>query len=117
MIQRRKVIIGTLSAAAAVATIGGSAPGSASAESTAASGREEKSSPAVVPVRLSVTPSNEATAGSPAIPIVVTFQAGTLGRGAVTSGETVVGGSVDADGTWRSTGKLAYGKTYRVIVT
>lgn len=117
MIQRRKVIIGTLSAAAAVATIGGSAPRSASADSTAASGPGAKSSPPVAPVRLSVTPSHEATAVSPATPIVVAVQAGTLQSVAVTSGATVVGGSVQADGTWHSTGKLAYGKTYRVIVT
>ncbi|MFI5892414.1 Ig-like domain-containing protein [Actinoplanes sp. NPDC051513] len=116
MIQRRKVIIGTLSAAAAVATVGGSAPGSASAEPTAA-GPEEKSSPPVAPVRLSVTPSSGATAVSPATPIVVAVRAGTLKSVAVTAGGTVVSGSVQDDGTWRSTGALAYGKTYRVIVT
>ncbi|HEX5205365.1 MAG TPA: Ig-like domain-containing protein [Actinoplanes sp.] len=116
MIQRRKVIIGTLGAAAAVATIGGSAPGSASAEPATAA-PERAGGPPVAPVRLSVTPSGGATAVSPATPIVVAVQSGTLKSVAVTSGGTVVSGSVQADGTWRSAGALAYGRTYRVIVT
>lgn len=116
MIQRRKVIIGTLSAAAAVATIGGSAPGTAIAETTAGAGPEEKSAP-VAPVRLSVTPGSGATGVSPAIPVAVTVRNGRLQSVAVTSGGKVVSGSVQADGTWRSTGDLGYGKTYKVVVT
>ncbi|MFF5290299.1 L,D-transpeptidase [Paractinoplanes globisporus] len=120
MIERRKVIIGSLGAAATLATVGGSASGSASAGTAAAAGREEKGGAPVVPVapvRLSVTPGSGATAVSPATPIVVAVQSGELRTVAVTSGGTVVSGSVQADGTWRSTGNLAYGKTYRVIVT
>lgn len=117
MIERRKVIIGTLSAAAATATIGGSAPGSASAEITGAARPQEKASVPVAPVRLSVTPASGASAVSPATPIVVTAEDGKLQSVAVTAGGTKVGGSVQADGTWRSTGHLAYGKTYQVVVT
>src|SRR5689334_21983337 len=92
MIQRRKVIIGTLSAAAAVATVGGSAPGSAIADPATApgnsgvSGREEKASLAVVPVRLTVTPAMEATGVSPTSPIVVTVENGELRSVEVTAG-------------------------------
>src|SRR5690242_11838704 len=104
MIQRRKVIVGTLSAAAAVATIGGSAPGSASAETTAEAGREkreEKASVPAAPVRLSVTPASGATAVSPASPVVVKAENGALREVAVTAGGTKVDGSLQADGSWR----------------
>ena len=120
MIQRRKVIVGTLSAAAAVATIGGSAPGSASAETTAEAGREkreEKASVPAAPVRLSVTPASGATAVSPASPVVVKVENGALREVAVTAGGTKIDGSVQADGTWRSDDALAYGKTYKVVAT
>ena len=120
MIQRRKVIIGSLGAAAAagVATIGGSAPVTASARTTtAATGREEKISAPTAPVRLSVTPHSAAAAVSPANPIVVTAKDGVLQSVAVTAGGKKVAGSVGADGTWRSTDDLDYGKTYKVVVT
>ncbi|MEU4237511.1 Ig-like domain-containing protein [Actinoplanes sp. NPDC026619] len=117
MIQRRKVIIGTLSAAAGVATIGGSAPGRASAETTTTPGLTEKAAVPVVPVRLSVTPAGGAAAVTPATPIVVVAQSGELRSVAVTAGAKTVSGAVQSDGTWRSTGKLDYGKTYKVVVT
>ena len=117
MIQRRKVIVGTLSAAAAAVTLGGSAPSSANARTAVVAGPEEKGSVPVAPVRLSVTPRSGATAVSPATPIVVTVEDGELQSVAVTAGTTKVGGSVRADGTWRSTDELDYGKTYKVVVT
>lgn len=117
MIQRRKVIIGTLSAAAAATTIGGSAPSSASTRSIATTGREEKASVPAAPVRLGVTPASGATTVSPASPVVVTVENGALRSVAVTTGGTKVDGSVQADGTWQSAGNLAYGKTYKVVAT
>ncbi|GIM91285.1 Ig-like domain-containing protein [Paractinoplanes toevensis] len=117
MIQRRKVIIGTLGVAAAAATVGGSAPGPANAETTTAAGPEEKGGGPVTPVRLSVTPGTGSKTVSPSTPIVVTVRDGDLQSVAVTAGPAKIAGSVQADGTWRSTGKLAYGKTYRVVVT
>ncbi|WP_433361542.1 Ig-like domain-containing protein [Actinoplanes sp. CA-142083] len=118
MIQRRKVIIGTLSAAAAVATVGGSAPGSANAETPAAGPAklEEKAS-LPLPIRLAVTPAGGATGVSPTSPVVVTVENGELREVAVTAGATKVGGALQADGTWRSTGDLQYGKTYKVVAT
>ncbi|GAA2616761.1 L,D-transpeptidase [Paractinoplanes durhamensis] len=118
MIQRRKVIVGTLSAAVAVATVGGSAPGSASAETPTTGGPEtEKSLPKPAPVQLTVTPGNGAATVSPANPVVVTVRNGELRTVAVTAGATKVDGEVQADGTWRSSGALAYGKTYKVVAT
>jgi lipoprotein-anchoring transpeptidase ErfK/SrfK len=116
MIQRRKVIIGTLGAAA-VATVGGSAPVSAITTPAVAAGREENVSVPVVPVRLSVTPASGATAVSPANPIVVTVEGAELRSVDVTSGGTKVAGSVRPDGTWHSTDDLDYGKTYKVVAT
>jgi lipoprotein-anchoring transpeptidase ErfK/SrfK len=54
---------------------------------------------------------------SPASPIVVTVGNGQLRTVAVTAGRTKVDGALRADGTWRSTGELDYGKTYKVVVT
>ena len=116
MIQRRKVIIGTLGAAVAT-TIGGSAPSTAIAEVTEAARPQEKRSVPAAPVRLSVTPASGATAVSPASPVVVTVEDGALQSVAVTAGGTKIRGSVRADGTWRSTDELDYGKTYKVVVT
>jgi lipoprotein-anchoring transpeptidase ErfK/SrfK len=117
MIERRKVIIGTLGAAAAV-TIGGSAaPSSAGTQPAEAAGREEKAKAPVVPVRLTVTPAAGAATVSPATPVVVAVENGALRSVEVTAGGTKVDGSVQADGTWRSSDDLAYGKTYKVVAT
>ena len=120
MIQRRKVIIGALGAAAAATTIGGSAPHAASAGTTAeanGANREEKASVPPAPVRLGVTPAGGATAVSPATPVVVTVANGALRSVEVTAGGAKVDGSVQPDGSWRSAGDLAYGKTYKVVAT
>ncbi|MEU7903424.1 Ig-like domain-containing protein [Actinoplanes sp. NPDC049118] len=114
MIQRRNVIIGALGMAAAAAAAGCSSP------RTAAPGTGNWIEPVAnteVPVRLSVTPASGATGVSPAGPIVVTAEHGTLQSVVVTAGKTKVSGSVQADGTWRSTDELAYGKAYKVVAT
>jgi lipoprotein-anchoring transpeptidase ErfK/SrfK len=118
MIQRRKVIIGTLSAAAAVATVGGSAPGRASAEPTeAAPGAPVEEKTVAAPVRLTVTPAGGAAGVLPVTPVVVEIENGELRTVAVTAGATKVAGSVGADGHWRSDDDLDYGKTYKVVAT
>lgn len=114
MIQRRTVIKGTLSAAAVV-SVGGSAPVSAKTNNTTATaGPEPKSSG---PVRLSVTPQSGATLVSPATPIVVTVENAQLRSVDVTAGKTTVAGSLQEDGSWHSTAPLDYGKTYKVTAT
>src|SRR5690242_18993579 len=98
MIQRRKIIIGTLGAAAAATAIGGSAPIAASAGTTAAAGREEKTSLPPAPVKLTVSPASGSV--SPATPVVVTAENGTVQSVAVTTGGAKVAGEVQPDGTW-----------------
>jgi len=114
MIQRRKIIIGALGMAAAAAAAG------CSSHRTASPGTSDWIEPvanAEQPVRLSVTPASGATGVSPVKPIVVTAEHGTLRSVIVTTGKTKVSGSMQADGTWRSTGDLAYDKTYKVVAT
>ena len=68
-------------------------------------------------VRMSVTPAADAKAISPADPIVVTAESGTLQSVAVTGGTKAVAGALSSDKrTWRSSGTLEYGKTYTVTV-
>ena len=121
MIQRRRLIIGTLGTAASVAAVGGSSPSTASASSAVASnpvGCSGKSiAPPAAPVQLSLTPATRAKGVSPAEPVVVTVNGGALQSVSVTTGKTKVSGSVQADGTWRSTDDLAYGKTYKVTAS
>ena len=122
MIQRRKVILGTLGATAVVAAAGGSASNRASASTTVtagsvASGGQPAATPAAVPVRLSVTPAAAAKGVSPGKPVVVTAEGGTLQSVTVTAGKETVSGAVQTDGSWQSTEDLAYGATYKVTAS
>jgi lipoprotein-anchoring transpeptidase ErfK/SrfK len=121
MIRRRKVILGALGATAAIAAAGGSASSSASASTTVASGpvasNRRLATPTAVPVRLSVSPAAAAKGVSPAKPVVVTAEGGTLLSVTVTTGKEKVSGAMQSDGTWRSTEDLAYGHTYKVIAS
>ena len=114
MIQRRKIIIGALGVAAAAVTAGCS---SHRTTNSGAGGWIEPSTVAEPPVQLKVTPASGATGVSPAKPIVVAAEQGTLKSVVVTTGKTKVSGSIQADGTWRSTDDLAYGKKYKVVTT
>jgi len=118
MIQRRKVIIGAVGVAAAAAAAGCSSPGKAgdgvsSWVETAADAEKA----VVAPVRLSVTPAKGNTDVSPVKPIIVSAANGTLQSVTVTAGKAKIDGTMQDDGTWRSTEDLAYGKKYTVTVT
>ncbi|GLW27560.1 L,D-transpeptidase [Actinoplanes regularis] len=117
MIQRRKVIIGTIGAAAAAATAGGSAPGTANASIQVTAEQAGTVPPPPAPVLLNVVPASGATGVSPAKPIVVTVESGTLRSVTVTAGKTEIDGSLQADGSWQSSDDLAYGKSYKVTAT
>jgi lipoprotein-anchoring transpeptidase ErfK/SrfK len=55
---------------------------------------------------------------SPREQVVVAVEGGTLQKVTVTAGGKAVAGKLEADqATWRSTGKLSYGKTYAVTVS
>jgi len=111
MIQRRKVILGTLGVAAGLAASGCSSPDHTKDGTGAAA-------PSAAPARLTVTPVSGADRVSPAEPVVVTVDGGRLRSVTVAAGTKRVGGTVQPDGvTWRSTGTLAYGKTYKVTAS
>ncbi|WP_328470083.1 Ig-like domain-containing protein [Actinoplanes sp. NBC_00393] len=116
MIQRRKVIIGALGVAAAATAAGCSSPGKAGGDTTSWVDPVANEQP-VAPVRLSVTPAAGAAEVSPVEPIVVTAADGKLESVTVTAGKAKIAGEMQADGTWRSTGELDYGKKYKVSVT
>ncbi|GAA2879259.1 hypothetical protein Acy02nite_77650 [Actinoplanes cyaneus] len=125
MIQRRKVIIGTLGVAATATAAGCSAHASADsggtvwtnpvADNQAAPGASAPVESAPV-VQLTVTPADKATGVALTKPIVVAAQSGTLQSVTVTTGKTKVAGALQSDGTWASTGELDYNKTYKVVV-
>jgi lipoprotein-anchoring transpeptidase ErfK/SrfK len=117
MIQRRKVIIGAMGVAAAATAAGCSSSGKTGSGSTAWVEPVANASMSAVPVALKVTPAGDATGVSPLDPIVVAAETGTLQSVTVTAGKTKVDGAIQADGTWRSTDELAYGKTYQVVAT
>jgi lipoprotein-anchoring transpeptidase ErfK/SrfK len=123
MIQRRKVIIGAVGVAAAAAS--GCSSSAKGGGSSADGGGEvtswvESAADAdqvvVPPVRLTVTPTDGKTDVSPVKPIVVSAADGTLQSVTVTAGKAKIDGAMQADGTWRSTEDLAYGKKYLVTV-
>lgn len=118
MIQRRKVIIGAMGAAAAATAAGCSSAGKGGGQTAAWVGTAADTEQAVVvPVRLSVTPANGNTDVSPVKPIVVTATDGKLESVTVTATKAKIDGAMQDDGTWRSTDDLAYGKKYTVTVT
>jgi lipoprotein-anchoring transpeptidase ErfK/SrfK len=75
-------------------------------------------SPSAVPVQLTVSPAAHASGVSPTEPVVVTVEGGELRSVTVAAGGKAIAGKVEADGvTWRSSGTLAYGKTYKVTAS
>jgi lipoprotein-anchoring transpeptidase ErfK/SrfK len=67
---------------------------------------------------LTITPAAGTTGVLPTAPVVVTAVNATVQSVTVTAGTKQVAGALDADQkTWRSTGHLAYGKSYEVKAT
>ena len=64
-----------------------------------------------------MTPANGDTGVLPVKPIVVSAADGKLQSVTVTAGKAKIDGSIQDDGTWRSSEDLAYGKKYTVTVT
>jgi lipoprotein-anchoring transpeptidase ErfK/SrfK len=115
MIQRRKVIIGAVGVAAAATAAGCSSSGKAGGSDWVAPAANIE--PVVAPVRLTVTPADGDKDVSPVKPIVVSAADGKIQSVAVTAGKAKIDGTVQEDGTWRSSEDLAYGKKYTVAVT
>lgn len=115
MTTRREVIVGALGAAATLTAAGCSASAGASPRwadpGTGPGGSPAPSGSASV----TISPADEATGVSPADPVVVTADTGTLASVTVTGGGKNIDGDLSGDGsTWRSTDRLAYGQTYTV---
>jgi len=120
MVQRRTVILSTLGAAAGLTAAGCSKPGQAQGNTMVVpeSSAGGSGSPSAEPLELTVTPAAHATGVSPAEPVVVTVGGGELRSVKVAAGGRAIAGAVQPDGvTWRSTGTLAYGKTYTVTAS
>ncbi|PWU44462.1 hypothetical protein DLJ46_25880 [Micromonospora globispora] len=117
MISRRKLIATGLGATAVLVTAGCSRRSSAAA-AWSGPGLAAASAPPAGEVRVTVTPAADATKVSPLEQVVVAVEGGTLKDVSVATGSKTVAGELDSDGhTWRTTGKLAYGKTYTVTVS
>ena len=116
MIQRRKLIISAVGAAATAVVAGCSSPAKKGGGAATWVGTAEIEQP-VVPVQLTVTPADATAEVSPVTPIVVSAANGKLESVTVTSGKVKIDGETQDDGTWRSAGDLAYGKKYTVTVT
>ncbi|WP_346116031.1 L,D-transpeptidase [Micromonospora coerulea] len=116
MISRRKLIATGLGVTAGVVTAGCS-QGPSSEAAWSQPGLAAASAPPAQ-VRVTVTPAAHAKKVSPLEQVVVAVEGGALKDVSVAAGSKTVAGELDGDGlTWRSTGKLAYGKTYTVTVS
>ena len=116
MISRRKLIATGLGVTAGLVTAGCSR-GSGSDAAWSQPGLAGAGAPAAK-VRVTVTPAADARKVSPLERVVVAVAGGTLKDVSVITGGKTIAGELDSDGqTWRTTGKLAYGKTYTVTVS
>lgn len=116
MISRRKLIATGLGVTAGLVTAGCSGEHSSGATWSQPNLAAAGAPPAEV--RVTVTPAADAKKVSPLEQVVVAVEGGTLKDVSVAAGSKTVAGKLDDDGrTWRSTGKLAYGKTYTVTAS
>jgi lipoprotein-anchoring transpeptidase ErfK/SrfK len=122
MLQRRKVIIGALGVAGGLTVAGCSSKGGSKTALTAgtwqapASGGPTLESAAAV--TLTVSPAAGADKVSPTEPVVVSVAGGKLQSVTVAAGKTTLHGDVQDDGvSWKSSGTLAYGQTYKVTAS
>jgi lipoprotein-anchoring transpeptidase ErfK/SrfK len=120
MVQRRKIILGAFGAAAALTAAGCSAAshanGRAKATPDPAAGRWQP--PSAAPITLTVSPKAGAAKASPTEPVTVSVEGGALKSVTVVNGGKSISGAVQSDGlSWRSTGTMAYDKTYKVTAS
>jgi lipoprotein-anchoring transpeptidase ErfK/SrfK len=121
MIRRRKVILGALGVAAGVTVAGcsksgGAAGGSGVAEKPA-SGTWNAAPATAKAISLSVSPKAGATKVSPTSAVTIAVAGGKLQSCSVVASGDKVTGAMQDDGTWKSTGDLAYDKKYKVTAT
>jgi len=118
MVQRRKVILGAVGAAAGLAVAGCGGKGSKGALNPVAGSWHSAAAPSAAPITLTVSPAAGKADVSPADDVTVSVDGGKLQSVSVVSGSKKLGGAVADDGvTWRSTGSMAYGATYKVTAS
>jgi lipoprotein-anchoring transpeptidase ErfK/SrfK len=122
MVSRRAVMSGVVGITAGAAVAGCSSTAGAVTSTWSEPGQAPStstgSSPSAAAVNLTVSPADAATNVSPADPISISADSGTIQTVSVTAGTTRVAGSLGSDQrTWKSTAPLAYGQTYTVTVT
>ncbi|SCF06139.1 Lipoprotein-anchoring transpeptidase ErfK/SrfK [Micromonospora viridifaciens] len=115
MISRRKLIATGLGVTAGMVTAGCNQKTTSGASWSQADPAATEASAAEV--RVTVTPAAGAKKVSPLDQVVVAAEGGTLKDVSVAAGGKTIAGKLGDDQTWRSTGKLAYGKTYTVTVS
>jgi len=128
MLQRRTVILGAVGTAAGLTAAGCSHAGKADGANGATTplGGEWHSpgdgdgggeSPAAAAITLNVSPAAGKADVSPLDPVLVSVEGGTLQSVTVAAGGKKVGGKVQSDGSWKSSGTMAYSKTYTVTAS
>jgi len=122
MVQRRKVILGALGAAATGLTAAGcSSSGHTDSNpkpATNLAAGDWHAPSAATAVSLTVSPAAGTAHVSPTDPVTVSVAGGKLKSVTVVADQKSISGAVQADGvSWRSTGNLAYGKTYKVTAS
>jgi lipoprotein-anchoring transpeptidase ErfK/SrfK len=119
MVQRRTVILGAVGTAAGLTVAGCSAASHASKGTDAAPNLAAGSwhAPTATPISLTVTPKAGTDDVSPTDLVTVAVEGGKLQSVSVAAGSKSLSGAVQSDGTWSSTGTLAYGKTYKVTAS
>jgi lipoprotein-anchoring transpeptidase ErfK/SrfK len=118
MVRRRNVLLGALGAAGLVAADGCSSASLAGGHAKTQGGSWQTPPPAAAPISLTVTPAAGAAKVSPADPVTVAVEGGKLQAVTVVAGAKKVAGTVGDDGvSWKSTGSLAYGTTYKVTAS
>jgi lipoprotein-anchoring transpeptidase ErfK/SrfK len=122
MVSRRAVVAGGMGVATGLAVAGcssSSSPKSGPKWSEGPSGTPSASdSPSASAASVTITPAAAVKNVSPREQVTVAVENGTLQKVTVAAGGKAVAGEFDADQkTWRSSGKLGYGKTYAVTVS
>jgi lipoprotein-anchoring transpeptidase ErfK/SrfK len=117
MVTRRKLIATGLGVTAGVVTAGCTTTSGASTGVKWSSPDPTSSGAPDTLLRVTVAPAADTKSVSPGEPVVVSVEGGTLKDVSVTAGGKSLAGTLSDEHTWRSTGALAYGKTYTVAVS
>jgi lipoprotein-anchoring transpeptidase ErfK/SrfK len=119
MVSRRAVVTGGIGVAAGLAVAGcGRSAGATPETKWSEPGTPSDEGSPVSAASVTITPAAAKKNVSPREQVVVAVDGGTLQKVTVTASGKTVAGKLDTDKRiWKSTGKLAYGKTYAVTAS